>query len=227
MIVLGVETSGLQGTLALLRDGDCLAARSLEQPGRRHAQTLVAEVQRLLHEFGLAPRDLHLLAVSIGPGSFTGLRVGVVFAKTYAYATGAALAAVDTLRAIAAESPADISRLHVIADAQRNELFVGTYRRDAHGDVHREGPIRIESTDAWLCSLRPGDFVAGPGLVRTGQPAGRFTVLTQQSISPRAETIARLGEAQHKRRELADLWELEPFYLRRSAAEERAEQGTA
>lgn len=221
-VVLGVETSGQQGTLSLLRDKDVLKSCTLAQPGRRHAQTLVSEVHRLLDESGLAPSQVELVAVSIGPGSFTGLRVGVVFAKTYAYATGAALVAVDTLCAIAAECPAEFPRVHVIADAQRGELFLGTYHRDSQGDFRREGAIRIVSADEWAATLDASDVVAGPGLDRLNACSGDFRTIEQRSQAPAAETIARLGLHQLLAGNRSDPWDLEPFYLRRSAAEERA-----
>ncbi|HUQ68608.1 MAG TPA: tRNA (adenosine(37)-N6)-threonylcarbamoyltransferase complex dimerization subunit type 1 TsaB, partial [Planctomycetaceae bacterium] len=86
MNILSLETSGLTGSIALDRDG-VVEQRELATAGRRHAQTLVAEMRDLLHAHGLRPADVNAVAVSIGPGSFTGLRVGVVCAKTFAYAT--------------------------------------------------------------------------------------------------------------------------------------------
>ncbi|MFN5976898.1 MAG: tRNA (adenosine(37)-N6)-threonylcarbamoyltransferase complex dimerization subunit type 1 TsaB, partial [Planctomyces sp.] len=83
-MLLAVETSGMTGSLALSADGQLLSERVLESEGRRHAQTLVSEVGLLLSGQGLTVGDLSAVAVSIGPGSFTGLRVGLVFAKTLA-----------------------------------------------------------------------------------------------------------------------------------------------
>src|SRR5687768_2419931 len=105
MLVLSIETSGTGGSIALVDDRACLAERSLSQAGRRHARTLVFELKQLLAEREVAPGDLGAVAVSIGPGSFTGLRVGVVCAKTLAYAVSTKLVAVDTFLAIAAQSP--------------------------------------------------------------------------------------------------------------------------
>ena len=78
MLILGIETSGRQATVALLKEGQSLMIRQLEQTSRRHAQSLVAEIDVLLRKFGLEAADITAVAVSIGPGSFTGLRVGVV-----------------------------------------------------------------------------------------------------------------------------------------------------
>ncbi len=234
LLTLGVETSGLAGSVALRRGGETVAMLSLEQAGRRHAQTLVSEIDSLLCKHGLPAKQLELIAVSIGPGSFTGLRVGVVFAKTLAYATGCRLAAVDTFRAIAAASPGDVAEVFVVADAQRGELFVGRYaleeKQDAGGATARWSPrqeISIAATDFWcrqLAELAPSPFaVSGPAVeaIRSRLPSF-LRVLNSELRLPRADLVAELGEQQAMAGDLADVWTLEPFYLRRSAAEEKA-----
>lgn len=230
LLTLGVETSGMIGAVALRRAGQTVDSVSLQQSGRRHAQTLVAEVDAMLRRAGISSQQLDVIAVSIGPGSFTGLRVGIVFAKTLAYATGCRLAAVDTFRAIAAARPADVSEVFVVSDAQRGELFVGRY--SAQGST--SGPVRladiaIESTSSFcerlqeLTASRPNVAITGPSaetLQTALSPSVR--VLASELQQPRAEFIAALGEQQALAGELSDPWLLEPFYLRRSAAEEKA-----
>ena len=155
MLILGIETSGTRGSIALFQNGACLAEAELEAAPRRHAQTLVTEIRDLFSQQGLRIPAIEAVAVSVGPGSFTGLRVGVVCAKTLAFATGARLAAVDTPEAIAANSPPDVKMVHVITDAQRGDLFAGTYRRTAEGDWLREGPLAIAAGEAWFQGFRP------------------------------------------------------------------------
>lgn len=222
LLTLGVETSGLIGAVVLRRDGETIGSVTLQQAGRRHAQTLVSEVDALLRRANLTAKQLQVVAVSIGPGSFTGLRVGVVFAKTLAYAVGCRLIAVDTFRAIAAASPRDVTEVFVVSDAQRGELFVGRYSCADTANVDtspvRHGEIIIEPADTFC--RRAGEIaVSGPSAA-TLPPTIR--VLTPEFHLPRAEFIAALGEQQALAGEQSDLWGLEPFYLRRSAAEEKA-----
>jgi tRNA threonylcarbamoyladenosine biosynthesis protein TsaB len=222
LLTLAVETSGLIGAVALRRDGETIETLTLQQPGRRHAQTLVSEVAALLRRSNLTAKQLQVVAVSIGPGSFTGLRVGVVFAKTLAYAVGCRLIAVDTFRAIAAACPRDTTDVLVVSDAQRGDLFVGRFRRPDTTTGHtlpiRQGEITIESAETFC--LRAGEtLVSGPAAM-TLPP--KFRMLASEFHQPRAELIAALGEQQALAGEQSDLWELEPFYLRRSAAEEKA-----
>jgi tRNA threonylcarbamoyladenosine biosynthesis protein TsaB len=224
MLILGIETSGIGGSIALADARGCLAERSLSQAGRRHARTLVAELKSLLAGQNTDPDALDAVAVSIGPGSFTGLRVGIVCAKVLAYAVSAKLVAVETFLAIAAESPADVEAVQVVGDGQRGDLYVGRYARTPEGGWRRSGAIEIEPAGSWLESLRTGDVVSGPGLARHLEEASRrCRALDAGRHEPGAATIAGLGHGMAERGEFADVWTLEPFYLRRSGAEEKAE----
>lgn len=230
LLTLGVETSGTAGAVALRRGGQTVEAVALQQPGRRHAQTLISEVDALLRRAGHTAQQLDAIAVSIGPGSFTGLRVGVVFAKTLAYATGCRLTAVDSFRAIAAACPTDVSEVFVVSDAQRGDLFVGRFvLGDSLAGPQRQGEIVIESLDPF-CERFRELAVSRTDLAVTGPAAGTLPVLPSAALrilpeelrQPRAEFVAELGEQQVLAGQLSDPWQLEPFYLRRSAAEEKA-----
>ncbi|GDY10298.1 MAG: tRNA (adenosine(37)-N6)-threonylcarbamoyltransferase complex dimerization subunit type 1 TsaB [Planctomycetota bacterium] len=231
LLTLGVETSGMIGTVALRRAGQTIESVSLQQAGRRHAQTLIAEVDAMLRRAGVSSQQLNAVAVSIGPGSFTGLRVGVVFAKTLAYAIGCRLVAVDTFRAIAAASPANVSEVFVVSDAQRGDLFVGRYALgDSTSGPTRIGEIAIESSIDFcqrvqqVANSRTNIAISGPAAA-TVQSALPLTVqvLGSDLHSPKADFVAELGERQALAGEFSDPWQLEPFYLRRSAAEEKAD----
>lgn len=222
MVILGIETSGPSAGVAVL-DGDAPAVVSPVSPEqRRHARSLVKDVDSLLRELNLRPGDVDLVAVSIGPGSFTGLRVGVVFAKTWCYATGAKLIAVDTLLAAAANSPDAEGRAFAVADAQRGDLFAGEYRRDETGGWERSGEITIINAEEFAAARVADDFVTGPGLDRFVDVfEGRCRTADPSRRHPTATTVAELARRQAARGEFDDFWTLEPFYLRKSAAEEK------
>jgi tRNA threonylcarbamoyladenosine biosynthesis protein TsaB len=223
MLILGIETSGPHGSIALCRDGARLMEVELENAPRRHAQTLVTQIRDTFARLGLRIADLDTVAVSVGPGSFTGLRVGAVCAKTLSYATGCRLAAVDTLEAIAANSPADIAVVHVIADALRGDLFAATYHRTSNGDFVSEGTPTIQRADVWLAGLRDVDYVTGPGLAAyRGEPPKAWNTLPEESWTPLAREVAAIGLRQIERGLWADCATLEPLYVRRSVAEEKA-----
>ncbi|MBM4076598.1 MAG: tRNA (adenosine(37)-N6)-threonylcarbamoyltransferase complex dimerization subunit type 1 TsaB [Planctomycetes bacterium] len=231
--VIGIETSGLVGGVALVARGECLEERTLGSQGRRHAQSLVLELHELLNNHGLKPADVFGIAVSQGPGSFTGLRVGMVCAKTFAYAASCRFASIDTFAAIAENCPADVSKLWVTENAQRGDLFVGLYERDVDGPWKRNSPIRIESGEEWFANRQPNEVVTGPGLNSCELELVRCRCLTDEAYAkPKARMIAQLGwrelisESFDPTQSPFDFWRGVPFYLRPSAAEEKDLQKT-
>lgn len=223
MLTLGLETSGTAGGIALVEDGQLLAAADLSPTGRRHARTLVAELNILLAKLDRSPSDCDGVAVSIGPGSFTGLRVGVVCAKTFAYAVGRPVVAVDTLEAIAAGSITDSETLDVVIDAMRGEFFAARFHRDGE-NWRRDRPIRILAAAAVLAECDAAIPLTGPGLARWPLDETPPLRLAPEQWAPRAEHIARIGARRALAGETDDLWTLEPLYIRRSAAEERLDE---
>src|SRR5216684_2191388 len=112
-MLLILETSGRVGQVALAQGSRLCGMRRLDE-ARRHARDLAPAVANLLAEQGSSPRDVQGVIVSRGPGSYTGLRVGIMSAKTFAYATGCALIAVETFAAIAQQAPDNVSVLDVL-----------------------------------------------------------------------------------------------------------------
>lgn len=221
MLILALETSGFGGSIALLEDDTVLAERTLDAQ-RRHAQTLVPEIQQLLQGHGRRVSDCELIAVSTGPGSFTGLRVGITCAKTMAYATGAQLAAVPTFPCLAAGCPADVTDIQVIMNAQRQELFVGRFQRATDSTWIESRPLAIERANEWQNALRPDDVVTGPGLENiAAEVTQRCRVLPPDYWQPHARWVGRLGLQLLQAGKLTSCWDLQPLYVRKSAAEEK------
>lgn len=229
MLTLGIETSGREGSVAVLDTGGRQGVRDLSRYGKPHASALLTAVRELLTEMSVSPSAVRVVAVSLGPGSFTGLRVGVTCAKTWAYASGARLVAVDTFQAIAEQylaepSESEASRIAVISDAQRGDLFVGHYERDAVGQLHAVGCIDIQPVDAFLMSVTDALTVTGPAVEALRERlSGRCCLAPSGSAQPHAATIARIGARSAGIGADANFWSLEPLYLRRSAAEEKAD----
>lgn len=226
MRVLALETSGRMGSVALMeRDGDqWTVVREMRLPAvERTARSLLPAVKRLLVELGWKPGELDLVCATTGPGSFTGLRLGVVTAKMIAYATGAKLAGVHTLAAIAEGTGLGEGRLWAVLDAERAELFAARFEGGkAIGNqcVPATGVLAI---DQWLACLQPGDVVAGPPLAKLCErlPSG-VIVADEAAWTPSAAAVGRLGWMALERGEIVSPLELVPNYFRKSAAEEKA-----
>ena len=222
MILLAIDTSTATPALALARD-DGPATAAVGDPSQRHGRGLLAAIGELLRDAGIAVRDLDALAVGLGPGSYTGLRVGVTAAKVLAYAAGRPLVGLDSLEAIARNAPDDALRIAVVADAQRGDLYAADFARSVPGSpIVRRGPTRIVSAPTWAAALDSGDFAIGPGLERLGValPAG-VRAAEPSAHHPRGETLAALAIEAFSGGRRDDPWFLEPFYLRRSAAEDQ------
>ncbi len=227
MNLLAVETSGRAGSIALLQDGEEPIERSLNAGGRRHAQTLVADADALLAEAGLGPRHTDGIAVSLGPGSFTGLRVGIVFAKTFGWINRCPVVAVPTFRVVAEQAPPTADHICVVGDAQRGELFLAEFTRRG-GSLRQEHEIEILSAAEAHARLKPDSVLIGPGLTRFAPEFERTARLAMPDVwQPRAATLARLGKLAFDNGDIADPWQLEPLYVRRSAAEEKRDAGPA
>jgi tRNA threonylcarbamoyladenosine biosynthesis protein TsaB len=220
MRILAIETVGTSGSVAALERDTLLAERQLE-PGRRTAQMLAPSIAALLSSVGWAPADVQLLAVATGPGSFTGLRIGVTTAKTFAYAVGCQVIGVHTMAAIASRAPGDVPRLAVVLDAQRGELFAGEFSRADH-EVRELVATRVVRRDQWLESLAPGVMVTGTGLEGMLERLPPGVIAADRSLwAPTGAAVGQLGWDRYSRGERTNLFDLVPDYFRRAAAEEK------
>jgi tRNA threonylcarbamoyladenosine biosynthesis protein TsaB len=129
MRVLGIDTSTLTASIALLDDDRVLAEARHDTSGRRSADLLVT-IDAMFTRVALTPLSLDAVAIGAGPGSFTGLRIGMATAKGIAFAAGKPLWAVSSLAALAhdARKLADATTIVAVLDARRGEVFAGCYR---------------------------------------------------------------------------------------------------
>ncbi len=218
---LALETSELTGSVAAAADGDVLAEVQLD-PQKRSAQSLAPAVQSLLDNVGWQPHGIQLLAVTIGPGSFTGLRVGVATAKVLAYAVGAEVLGISTLEAIAAAAPTGVDSLSVAVDAQRGEVVAQRFRRGAQRWLESDGDRELLPLEGWLAALPAGFAVSGPVLKKWNDPLPTGVTMLDRSLwRPSAANVARLAYRDYQAGRRDDLWSLLPVYSRPSAAEEK------
>ena len=126
MIIIGIETSCKVGGIALLEDDKVLAFRS---HNAEHGEFLIPSIKKVLDENKLSPKDIDLIGVDIGPGSYTGIRIGVVTAKTLAWAGKIDLAGISSLDIIAENAPLKPKRICVLLDARVNQIYGAVYER--------------------------------------------------------------------------------------------------
>ena len=224
MRLLAIETSGARGGIALVEDGHVVATRALDE-NMRHARDLVPAMDSACKQAGWDPRAVDVVAVSIGPGSFTGVRIAVVTAKTIAWDTGAKVVAAPSLRALAHNAPADAGRIACILDAKRGGLFASVFeRRGAEalwldGLEETFGPAVIEPEDLARRLQKPA-LVLGHGLPKAQAALAGFELSPAPLWDIRIEETARLGWEMAQRGEFADPLRLQPVYIRLPEAQE-------
>lgn len=220
MRFLILDTSDRVGQVAVASGPQVLAVRRLDET-RRHARDLAPAVKEFLSAQGWKAHDLTAVIVGRGPGSYTGLRVGIMSAKALAYATGCALIAVDTFRVLAAQVGDMHSRVDVLADAQGDKVYVQCFGRTGD-DWQPVNELAIRPFAEWLTDRVTDAAVTGPGLRKWAErfPAD-VAILDQRGWEVQMEVLLRLGLARFEAGERDDAFQIEPLYLRPSAAEEQ------
>lgn len=224
MRILAIETTEIAGSVAALEADRLLAARDLDSQ-MRSAQSLAPALAALLQSTGWNATDVELVAVAVGPGSFTGLRVGITTAKLFAYAVGAGVMGIDTLEVIAAQAPAEVDQVWAAMDAQRGQVFAAQFIRDPADSVgrwERRGEEMLLDNSAWLAQLSPGQAVSGPVLDKLANQLPSGVVAVEQKLWwPKAATVGQLAWQQFQSGRRDDVFGLVPQYFRPSAAEEK------
>ncbi len=221
MRILAIETTERIGSIAVADRGDLVAEVRLPDT-LRSAQSLAPGIQNLLEDVGWTPRDVDLVAVTVGPGSFTGLRIGIGTAKVFAYAVGAEVLGVDTHEVMAYACPDHVDRLSVVVDAQRGQVVARSFQRNGSGELVANGEGELLDVERWCESLTPGTCVTGPLLRRLADRLpSDCKPLASDLWAPSARAVALLADRQHRAGRRDDLWQLMPVYSRPSAAEEK------
>jgi tRNA threonylcarbamoyladenosine biosynthesis protein TsaB len=215
MRVLAVETSSLAGGVALL-DDERLIAEYVLDVSVTHSERLMAAVDQVLGDARWTPRMLDALAVAVGPGSFTGLRIAVGTVKGLALALGVPIAAVPTLDAMAAALPWVALPVCPVLDARKGEVYASLYRWDGEG-MRREWDYLALAPDALAARLREPVILLGDGAAAVRSPHARAVPSPRRVPSPAC--VGALGLHRLRRGDTVAAAALEPIYLRPSEAE--------
>lgn len=225
MLILSVDTSSKSGSVALLRESALLGCLS-DTSNEPYSSRLFRYLEAILGEQGVSLPQIDLYAVSSGPGTFTGLRVGLTAVKGWAEVFGKPIAPVSSLEAVAAQAASQDALLAAVLDAHRGQIFGGLYARS--GDCLRRVTddvvmsaieylemIRDEAAGAPLVFLTPH-----PWVLQSALEASPLHSSPVQEVSPvLAPVIGRLGLELAKRGKAVDSLSLDAHYIRRSDAE--------
>ena len=211
MTILGIETSNLYLGLALDRDGE-IVFDLFEKIPMRHAEVIFSRLEEMISRASLRFDKLDRIGVSIGPGMFTGLRVGLAIAKGISYAWQIPVVPVNTLDALALPYSNLGYPVVPITDARRGMVYSAVYNGDK-----RISEYLLLSPDQLGDIIPPGAIVIGDGVIRCRDLVRNLTVRIPESvpIAPRATTVVILARTSKP----VSITELEPFYLKKSDAE--------
>jgi len=203
----------------VVRDGAVLA-EGVHRESRSHTASLPLLVERVLGEAGLALEDVEGIAVSIGPGSFTGLRVGLALAKGLAFAGGLPLVGVPTLEALAWVADAEPgTSLCAALDARKREVYAALFTATAEGPRRLTPDLALAPAALAARLPRPCTLVGDAGEVYGDVLGAHAHLLPFATHHPRGGVIARLGAARLAAGEAANAGTLEPVYVRPPDAE--------
>jgi tRNA threonylcarbamoyladenosine biosynthesis protein TsaB len=223
VLLLAVDTATPRVSVAIGRGGEVLGDVSLDG-GRRHAEQLAPAIKYLCGELGVDLRALAAIAVGLGPGLFTGLRVGVTTARMMALSLRIPMVGVPSLDLIAYPLRHTTRVVVPVVDARRSEVFYACYR-PVPGGVQRFTPYEVRSPDALageLAALGEEVLLAGDGALRYRAELGaldRAELAGPGASLPSAAALVELATARYEREEFDPPAEVHPLYLRRSDAE--------
>jgi tRNA threonylcarbamoyladenosine biosynthesis protein TsaB len=219
--ILALETSTGRGSIALLNQAELLE-QSVLPPTQRTAQTLAPAIDQACRRVGWSPSSIDLVALTKGPGSFTGLRIAVTAAKTFAYFARADLIALSTLDVLVHQLPDRESVACALMDAQRRQFFASVYRRGEDRRWETISACQVLDHDQLTDLLPPGAVLTGPAVAkldlhawanhRRADPAAWF---------PQAATVGLVAWHSYQAGRRDDLLRLTPDYYRPSYAEEK------
>jgi len=222
MKILSVDTSTPTCTVGLV-DGEKILAETVDSSGQTHARHLMGMIDSTMTASGFAVQDIDGFAVVTGPGTFTGLRIGIGTIKGLAFALSKPLVGVTSLAALAAQADLSTKWVCPVMDARRNEVYYGLYVFEK-GALQQVGMHRVAPPSELIKHFNEPCMFIGNGarlyrdLFDTALGSlSRFSHSSQDTIQ--AGTIAKLAMKQFKKNKIQGLHATVPYYIRRSDAE--------
>lgn len=232
MKVLGIETSGNIGGVAICENKHVVLAKNLEA-GMQHGKELIPAIKEIFQQIGWKFSDIDLIAVDVGPGSYTGLRIGITCAKTIAYALQKPVIDVPVFDIIAEDYVMDSLPICPVIDARRNHVYACIYKPVLIHIDQKLKIIRKERVSEFLViqperllSILPRPVVVFGDGVSAYQEVFRqkdISIDEEEKATPKAKHVALLGEMAYESGHRCDLDKLLPLYLRKAEAIEKLE----
>ena len=210
--ILNIETSTKNCSVSIAQNGKNIAIKEMANEGYSHAEFLHVFIEKLLEENGLKTKDLHAIAVSQGPGSYTGLRIGVSAAKGLCFAVDIPLIAVETLTVLAHQVHMQNGLIIPMIDARRMEVYSAIFNSKLEKTRGVEAQILDETT---FSELNETIYILGDcqEKIKTVLTDKKFVFL-EDNIFPSAKEMSALSFEKYKNNDFVDVAYFEPYYLK-------------
>lgn len=212
MYILNIETATKNCSVALAKDGTTIFCKEIAEQGYSHAEKLHVFIEEIIKEAGISMTDLAAIAVSQGPGSYTGLRIGVSTAKGLCYALGIPLIAVDTLASLAKKADVEDGLVVPMIDARRMEVYSAIF--NSKNEMIRDVQAEVLTEDSFSNFSETIYFVGDSNeKAKTVLTKSNFVFL-DQFIFPSAKQMSALSFQKFQQNNFEDVAYFEPYYLK-------------
>jgi tRNA threonylcarbamoyladenosine biosynthesis protein TsaB len=223
VILIGIETATMQVGCAV-GGAEGVFASFHSSRGRRHAETLTPAIELVCRQAQIGLREISAVAVDVGPGLYTGLRVGIATAKAMALALRVPMIGLSSLDLLAFRVRHTRRLIAAVVDARRGEVFYACYRQVPGGVQRLTEPVVASPADLASELMANGEetLVVGDGALRYAELLEKVSHVELGSAGdawPTADSLIELGHPRAIREEFVQTWEIEPLYLRKADAE--------
>ena len=212
-VILNLETTTTNCSVSVARDGQLLALREENSKDYSHSEQLHLFIEEVLQEAQLSMQDLEAVAVSKGPGSYTGLRIGVAAAKGLCFALNLPLIATPTLESLARQVEIDDGYLIPMLDARRMEVYATVL--NAQFETLRETRAEVINQDSFSeYSEKANVYLLGSGATKCKEILDHPNIEFRDDLVPSAKEMAFMSHQRFTRGTFEDLAYFEPYYLK-------------
>jgi tRNA threonylcarbamoyladenosine biosynthesis protein TsaB len=227
MKILSIETSTMLGGIAIIDDTSGLIAEARLNIKSTHSERLMTEIDHILKQSGLEVSDIDVFAVAIGPGSFTGLRIGLSTVKGFSYVSGKPIVAVPTLEALAWHFSYCRYPVCTMLDARKKEVYSALFKWENNCFIRLIDEVSTKVSRL----LEDNNFLSDEKVVFTGEGAllyrdkikeilkEKAIFATADKLVPSPANVAQIGMIKAEKGEFSEPVNLVPFYIRKSEAE--------
>ena len=212
-LILSIETATTNCSVSLSKEGKTIVLKEDNSKNYSHAESLHVFIDAVLKEANITSKDLDAIAISKGPGSYTGLRIGVSAAKGLCFAIGKPLISVPTLEALAHQVDANDGVIVPMLDARRLEVYTAIF--DANYNEIKETEAKVLDANAFAEQLNQGKvYFIGNGVEKTKALLNHPNAIFVEGILPSANQMSLLAFNKYKKADFEDVAYFEPYYLK-------------